>query len=231
MNYPSVTFTMTCGRRYDFFLRTMASFLENCLDQDLIVEWLVGADRATPQELADMRAAYPFLQIYESRPGHAANLNDLFARVQTEWAVHWEDDWELTHPSHCIRELLAIAADNPRHRNVILRDYHGAWIKSGELVYKCHVNCLPYRPELEMPYRDNLVAPGFSLNPGLQHLPTLREAGGFSEQAEPRLFESDMWWQHFAVKGYIRANIGVPCLRHIGEQATVYPGEWNSLYP
>ena len=77
MRYPKITCTMTMGRRLDMFLRTMKSFMENCLDLDLIERWIVNDDRSDTKDLEFIKKKFPFLEIIKAdRPGQASALNN-----------------------------------------------------------------------------------------------------------------------------------------------------------
>jgi hypothetical protein len=215
--YPRLTFTMTCGRRLDLFRRTMDSFLQNCLDQDLIDRWIAGDDRSPPEDLKAMRAEYPFLEVHSSpRPGQPASLNHLFAKggpVGTEWACHWEDDWATVRRGHFLREAMEVASSDPRIRNVVLRGWQGPFVKDGPLQYRYHV----YWPRGSLWWQTNdCLWLGYSLNPGLQHMPTVRSLGPYAEDADSRFFDRPAAAEYLR-RGLLRANLIEPYVEHIGE--------------
>jgi hypothetical protein len=216
-DYPALTFTMTCGRRLDLFRRTMDSFLQNCLDQDLIARWLVSDDRSTPEDLEAMRREYPFLDIRSSlRPGQPASLNVLFARVTTEWFVSWEDDWKTVAAGCFLSEMIDIARTDPRIRNVVLRGWTGPFVKAGCVAYRIHVRNLHARHVDEIAKENDWCWFGYSLNPGLQHLPTVRMLGRYDESADTRYFDRPAALKYQRL-GLIRANPLIQYVRHLGE--------------
>ncbi len=214
-DYPPVTFTMTCGRRLPLFRRTMDSFLANCLDQDLIAEWLVSDDRSSPEDLLAMQEAYPFLTIRpSSRPGQPASLNFLWSQVQTEWAFHVEDDWDFCRRGQFIRETLDIARSDDRLRNVIVREWDGVHILDGDREFIGH-----YFDELARRPRGAVTDCwwyGYSLNPGLQHMPTVRELGQYDEAAVNRKFDRPAA-RKYRKMGLLRASTTTGYVEHIGE--------------
>jgi len=228
MDYPKITHTMTMGRRLGFFMRTMHTFLDCCLDQDLISEWIVNDDRSSPEDLAYIKKQFPFLKIVSAKnPGQAAALNNLFDHVNTEWIYHNEDDWYYSKKGHFIRECLEIAHDHAQVRNVVLRQWDAPFIKSGDLEYKMHI----FDTHMGRTENDRIQAMradrrwfGYSLNPGLQHIPTIRWMGKYDESAMSRKFDRALarkYWQG----GYRRANLSTRYCFHIGWDAPVnFPG-------
>lgn len=212
---PSVTFTMTAGRRLSLFRRTMDSFLANCLDQDLICRWLVSDDRSSPDDVRLMREAYPFLEIRRSpKAGQPASLNYLFSLVGTEWAFHVEDDWEFVCPGHFIRETIDIAQSDPRLRNVIVRGWDGIRIIDDGREFIGH-----YFDDHARRQRGTATDCwwyGYSLNPGLQHMPTVRELGPYDEAAVNRKFDRPAAVKYREM-GLLRASTVTGYVKHIGE--------------
>jgi hypothetical protein len=221
--HPQVDFTMTCGRRLDLFVRTMDSFLAKCQDRDLIARWLVSDDRSSEDDLRVMRERYPFLDIEQCpTPGQPASLNRLFARVRTEWFVHWEDDWETVRPGHFIREAVEIARADTRIRNVVFRGWKGPWIKDGTLEYRVHVYNR-YCHEIEEALENDWCWFGYSLNPSLQHLPTVRLLGQYDETATNRYFDRAIATRYMEA-GLLRANPIPKYVEHIGEENPAWEG-------
>ncbi len=215
-----MTFTMTCGRRLDLFIRTMDSFLANCLDLDLIKNWVVCDDRSSAEDLLAMRRRYSFLEFVKARnPGQPASLNRLFSLAETEWFVHWEDDWLTVRRGHFLREALDVARADPRNRNVVLRGWQGVWIQDGDLLYNGHV----YHPKgSAIHYRQtDWFWYGYSLNPGLQHKPTVELLGTYDETAESRDFDKPAA-RKYRDLGLRRVNPTARYVAHIGEDAPAW---------
>jgi len=223
-NYPvALDFTMTCGRRLDLFIRTMDSFLANCLDKDMIARWLVSDDRSNADDLRIMRERYPFLEIEQSKkPGQPASLNQLFDRVKTHWFVHWEDDWDTVCSGHFIREAFDIAHSDARIKNVVFRGWKGVWIKDGPLEYRGHVYNA-HKPGIASARENDWCWFGYSLNPSLQYLPTVRRLGHYDETAVTRYFDRPVA-QAYQKAGLLRANPITKYVEHIGEDNPAWNG-------
>ena len=210
-----MTFTMTSGRRLGLFIRTMDSFLANCLDLDLIKNWVVCDDRSSREDLLTMRRRYSFIEFVQARqPGQPASLNRLFSLAETEWFVHWEDDWLTCRRGHFLRQALDIAHADPRNRNVVLRGWQGVHIQDGPVSYNGHVYC-PKGSAIHYRQTDWFWY-GYSLNPGLQHKPTVEMLGAYDEAATTRDFDKAAA-RKYRDLGLRRVNPPERYVEHIGE--------------
>lgn len=217
----SITFTITCGGRLDLFCRTMETFLQRCRDVSMITRWLACDDGSAPGMIEDMRRRYPQIEFETAGcPGQAASLNNLFGRVLTEWVCHWEDDWETIRTGHFLRDALALTQADDRIRNVVFRDWRGVYIREDDLEYRGHVYYRAGTIEVARA-RNDWCWRGWSLNPGLQHLPTLREIGPFDESIRTRYFDRRPA-EEYAKGGYLRANLMEGYVKHIGEDQPRY---------
>lgn len=218
IQYPKVTLTMTCGRRLGLFVRTMRSFLDCCLDLDLIDRWVLNDDRSSREDIAFIATEFPQFEIHQAnRPGQAAAINNLFSMVETEYFFHLEDDWYFLRKAHYIRECYDIMQNHNRVRNVVLRKWMPVFVKDGELSYYVHV----YDKSRSAP-EEYLVTDctwwGFSLNPGLNHKPTIDELGPYDETLESRIFDKPIAKKYWEL-GYLRANLVEPSMFHMGWEA------------
>lgn len=224
--FPQVTFVITAGRRFNLFKRTMDSFLHNCLDMDLISRWICILDRASVSEQVSVACEYPFLEIVHSpAPGQAAALNHLYFSqdIATEWVVHWEDDWLTIKHGHFIRLMLQIAATDQRIRNVVLRGWQGVEVTVPSRDPK-RIAPLRYRVHLYWPRSGTMRSHdsewyGYSLNPGLQHVPTVHQLGKYDEDlSKGRYFDRPQATKYSLDLKLLRANPLAPYVEHIGEK-------------
>jgi len=230
-SYPKICFTITSGRRFNLFVKTMGSFLDCCLDRDLIVRYICSDDRSSKEDLGRMKELYPFLEIYSSlRSGQAANLNNVFSKVDTDFFFHCEDDWLFVKKDNFLRKLFDITNSDNRLKNVTLRHWKCVYVKRNGVEYRMHVHFTKDR----LAYNDPLVLRtdcmwyGYSLNPGLQHLPTVRQLGPYDEEFEknnpkvPQYFDRPQA-QKYMEMGLKRANLVENYVEHIGGD---HPVRW-----
>lgn len=216
---------MTAGRRLSLLLKTLQTFERNCLDVDLIERWIISFDRAADEELRQVANRYPHFQLTQSpRPGQAANLNWLYwesGLVTSEWILHWEDDWETVGRGHFVREAFDIAESNHRVRNVVFRGWDGVTVIDGQLEYKVHV----FWPGCGRDRMQRLDAEwyGYSLNPSLQHLPTIHLLGRYDENVATRYFDRPQALTYRFTHKLLRANPTKKYVEHIGGETPA----WN----
>ncbi len=221
MKYPKITFTITTSRRWDLFYRTMESFIASCRDMDLITRWIISDDSSDSKDLEAAQAKYPMFEVFRSeKPGQPANVNTCFSKVGSEWFFHCEDDWLFTKKDYFIRKMFDIAFDDERIRNITLRGWEGTYVRHGKVEYILH-NCI--RPcGLEMQAYCDGSWWGYSLNPGLQHLPTVKKLGTYPDDYS----EDNQEWdrpqaQLYLKMGLRRANLVGKYMEHLGEERGV----------
>ena len=108
---PMVTFTITTCKRFDLFVRTIDSFLNCCLDLDLIHKWVCVDDNSSEEDRKKMAERYPFFDFYWKSPeekGHPQSMNIIRNMVTTPYYFHMEDDWQFFSKRHFIRDALEV---------------------------------------------------------------------------------------------------------------------------
>jgi hypothetical protein len=222
MTVPSkITFTMTTCKRLEFFKRSMASFMSNCQDLDLISRWIVMDDGSTDKDIEGMKKLYPFLEIHRnSGKGQASALNQLFPLVRTEWFFHTEDDWMYLQSSKFITHLLQMCQEDPRIRNASLRNWYGLKQHGEKFNIKYHMHEYLGKGDGTM---NNCQWYGYSLNPGIQHRPTVEMLGKYRED-HPK--ECRRWdrvpAKRYYLLGYKSANVIEKHIEHIGAGHSIY---------
>jgi len=107
---PQITVTVTSCRRIDLFRRTINSFLNCCLDLNLVDRWICVDDNSSSADRAEMARLYPFfefrLKTHEEK-GHPRSMNIIRAMVTTPFVFHMEDDWMF----YCRRTYLSDALE------------------------------------------------------------------------------------------------------------------------
>lgn len=229
--YPRLTFTITTYKRLAMFKRTMESFLNNCIDKSLISRWILVDDGSAPKDVEEMKRLYPFFEVVQHQhQGQPKSLNTIIAMVKTEWFFHCEDDW-LFIPKFKIGDLFNIAFDDHRIKNVIMRYKVGNIVfgKDGSLMYNLHKYDPVQEPPLVRHYAPCILDEdsnwfGYSWNPGLHHIPTLKFLGKLDEKHSDI---SRRWDREHALKylekGFKRANpVDKIYIDHIGEGKSQY---------
>jgi hypothetical protein len=207
----------------------MDSFLENCLDKGLISRWLVCDDHSSNEDIVEMKRRYPFLEIIKSPGrGQAASINHLFSQVETEWFFHCEDDWLFIKKDNFLQKLFDVAFDDYWIKNVTLRYWTGNLVKSKKtrgLAYNVH-QYIPDQYAKAVWEKNDCKWYGYTLNPGLQHKPTVDKLGKYNIEYN---INSRFWDRPPAVKyltlGFKRANLLDKYIEHIGEGNSAYSGD------
>lgn len=223
--YPKITFTMTTFKRFKLFVTTMNSFLDTCLDRDLICKWIVSDDGSDPVYIKMMKTLYPFLTIVKNPGiGQAANLNNLFSLVDTEYFFHSEDDWLFKVKDNYIWKMMDVMFENPKIKNITLRYWEGgeSAITSTGVPYNIHI----YNPDVpkEEICKNDAWWCGYTLNPGMQHKPTVDLLGKYDEALNPH---KRNWDRPQAIKyselGLKRGNLLNPnYIEHLGDSQSAY---------
>lgn len=95
---PHLIFTMTSCRRFDLFQKTVNSFLECCLDLDLIDKWICVDDNSPENDRKQMAEMYPFFEFHfksEQDKGHPRSMNMLAELTAgANFIFHCEDDFQ-----------------------------------------------------------------------------------------------------------------------------------------
>lgn len=186
-----ITFTITTCKRLDLFTRTMNSFLNCCLDVDLIEKFICIDDNSSSEDRAAMVKLYPFFTFYFKSPserGHHKSMNILRKMIKTPLFFHCEDDWQFFIRRKYITDLTKIiSAATDIGQVLVNRNYAEtlAEVRDRGSVsrYIDNLHFLLHR------YDNNLIKEGaghsywphFSLRPGLNRTEILRRVGPFLE--------------------------------------------------
>jgi hypothetical protein len=90
----TVTPVLTSCGRFDLLRDTLGSFLEHFETNRI----LVSEDSARPAEAAQVAAAFPEIELHVNpeKLGHMRSIDALYARVETPYVLHLEDDWHFS---------------------------------------------------------------------------------------------------------------------------------------
>lgn len=195
-----ITFTMTTCKRFNLFQSTLNSFIQCCLDLDLIQRWICVDDNSSLEDRDQMKQLYPFFEFIWKTPsekGHAKSMNIICDLVKTPYTFHMEDDWTFFHSDYYLSHCIEILNQNETYGQCLInRNYaetsddisiQGGLYKecSTGLRYIEHVyNVKPTTDSINCEYW-----PHYSLRPGLSRTSIFKTIGPFSVNASH--FEMD----------------------------------------
>ena len=119
---PKITVTMTTCMRMDLFELTLNSFLECCLDVNLVGRWLLVDDNTPGEVLDTVLNKYPFLECIKKGPsdrGHAKSMNIIKNNVKSPFMIHMEDDWLFYYKDTFITKMLEIINQEDSYKQVL----------------------------------------------------------------------------------------------------------------
>lgn len=191
-----VTFSITTCKRYDLFVRTMDSFIQNCKDIHLISRWICVDDNSSEEERKEMHTRYPFFEFVWKTPeekGHPESMNHILKRVDTPYLFHMEDDWQFITPRNYISDCLQVLQENNSYGQCLvnrcyaetMEDY--ATIGADFLKTKNNLTYLKhhFEPSQEEFMKKYGQGPNcaywmhYSLRPGLTRVSALRTIGEY----------------------------------------------------
>jgi len=112
---PLLTLSITTCKRFDLFQQTMNSLL-NCLDIEMVDEWLCVDDNSSVEDKTKMKKLYPFFTfIFKdiNNKGHPRSMNIIKNTVKTPYLLHLEDDWKFFVKKNYIKDALdVLSSDN-----------------------------------------------------------------------------------------------------------------------
>lgn len=190
----------------------MDSLLECISDHSHIVRWIAMDDGSPSSDLYKLAERYPRLEIAcNDMKGHPSALNQLFAMVETDYIFHLEDDWRFETPGRLLEACWSVLQHDPRIGVACLRGFHFGDIATPQgFTYGLHS------------YGPGSPWPGYSLNPGLQDLRKVRDAGPFIDEPD---FERK-YAKRFRDKGYELAHLNPPAgrswIKHTGGSKSAY---------
>uniref|UniRef100_A0A6C0C970 Glycosyltransferase 2-like domain-containing protein n=1 Tax=viral metagenome TaxID=1070528 RepID=A0A6C0C970_9ZZZZ len=113
-----IMFSITTCKRYDLFEKTMNSFINTCLDLDMIDHWLCVDDNSTAEDRAKMKKSYPFFEFVlkgADKKGHPVSMNIIHIKTsdyKCQYNLHMEDDFHFIQKRNYISESLKIMQEN-----------------------------------------------------------------------------------------------------------------------
>lgn len=193
-----VTVTMTSCKRYDLFYQTVSSFLNCCLDIDLIDEWIVVDDGSSEEDRTKMITDFPFIKyIWKSidDKGHPRSMNIIKSRVDTPYIFHMEDDWLFFRKENYISTCISILETDNSYGQCLLNRVYGERARCHDLVGGVQKFCGDKRyyehqfltgSQLDNFNKNNKGCaywPHYSLRVGMTRTSALQKIGEYNERA------------------------------------------------
>ncbi len=115
-----VIVTMTTCKRYDLFSQTINSFINCCMDWNLISDFIIIDDNSSLRDRELMKEQYPFIKfIFKTieQKGHAKSMNMLLDEIskypkEVKYIFHLEDDWRFFIKDYYLTKLISVLEEN-----------------------------------------------------------------------------------------------------------------------
>ena len=210
---PYTVALTSCGR-FDLLKRTLESLLprlEGPLAKVLVIE--DSGDRGVYDVLRQFEGAGPDIEAILNDPpiGQIRSIDWLYARVETDWIFHCEDDWEFFGDGF-IAASFAILQELPRCSMVNLRD--PAEVGESDLFDPEAVTPSGARYSL-VSMKNSWKFGGLHFNPGLRRMRDYRIVGPYADLG-PKTNEARVS-ECYRDLGYRVAHLAPPVMRHIGD--------------
>lgn len=200
--FPKITFTITTCKRFKLFEQTMNSFLNCCIDLDMIDAWICVDDNSSLDDREKMKKLYPFFQFHfknKDEKGHPQSMNIIRRSVRTPFIFHMEDDWKFFVRRNYMSDCLDVLNQNPQIGQCLInrnyaetdRDTNIAGglqqkTESG-LRFLIHEHCDTPQKYMEFQQKygsapNSAYWPHFSFRPGLNRSIIWRVLGEFDEK-------------------------------------------------
>lgn len=175
-----VSFVITSCGRMDLLERTMNSFLNH--NTCPIAKYILVEDSADPEtrRLIEQRYGGLFDEMIfnERRMGQIESVDAAYARVDTPYIFHCEDDW-FFYRRGFIEDSLAVLAHDPSILTVWLRELWDASRHNMERTIQVTGGGVMFRQVLPKQKKD-CTWYGFTFNPGLRRLADYHLVGPFA---------------------------------------------------
>ena len=238
LNGPKITLTVTACKRLELFKKTINSFLNCCLDKELIARWICIDDGSSEEDRLEMQRLYPFFEFIFKEPqekGHASSMNRLLSEIDTPYWLALEDDWHFFVKANYCQKMLSVLEEDESLGQVLFNRNYGLTLENRDLVggvqkltsdsssrYIEHQH-FPSDSEDYQRLMEKLAPgalsnawwPNYSLQPSMASMRSIKAIGSYNE--ETKHFELE-FAKRYTDKGYHTAFLdGIHAL-HIGKQ-------------
>lgn len=215
-----VTFICTSCGRPDLLDKTLTTFL--AFNTYPIEKYIVYEDSGIIGINNSVKEKFPFIEFIEpeKRLGQIIAQDCLWDKVQTEYVLQWEEDWE-TYKHSFVEKALPILEDNPKLIQVLFR--HPMDINK-------HPTIAPMLTQWKHREQFRLLSTshtwkGFSFAPSLKRLSDYKRIESYSKYTT---FNKEKPWQSehqlgllYYKLGYVASVLKEGFVRHIGQNRHV----------
>lgn len=206
-----VTLVVTSCERFSLLKRTLASFAR--FNSYPIRRCIIAEDSGRDEVFEALPEGWrEHTEVILNRPqlGQIRSIDKAYARVDTPYVFHCEDDWEFYRPRFIEDSLVALES-SPQTLQVWLRSYH----------HDLRVHA-PFHDRGPRQVRDGVAFypltsdkadwPGFSFNPGLRRLADYRQMGSYASSGGGEKAVA-MWYSE---RGYRAVILESDAVAHTG---------------
>ena len=189
---PQIMLTMTTCKRYDLFVQTVNSILNQWTDFDRVDYWFCVDDNSSEEDRIEMKKKYPFFDYYfktSDERGHLESMNIIWNRLnelRPKYWIHIEDDFLFVDKMNYITkaiEGLTILADQNVKQILFNRGYAELFIDyriCGLISSKSQDFCIhDYQPNQKFPYFNHYHWPHYSFRPSLTDTESILSIGNY----------------------------------------------------
>jgi tetratricopeptide (TPR) repeat protein len=227
----SVILVMTTCKRFDLFEKTINSFLNCCIDSNLIDHWLIIDDNSSDEDKNLMKTRYPFFRFIfknEDQKGHVKTMNILRDEIPDyEYCIHLEDDFHFIEQRKYVTDSINILKQDKNIMQVQFnknyaeiepinqRIYGGKQMRTIDgLPYVLHEYVTDDVLNNKLPGLHNRKWPHYSFRPSMIKTNMLQRLGKFHESNH---FELD-YARVYIAAGYLTAFFDTFACIHIGKK-------------
>ena len=229
---PLITLSITTCKRFDLFNITMNTII-NCLDIEMIDEWICIDDNSSEEDRNKMKNLYPFFKFVWKDikdKGHPRSMNLIKNMVKTPYLFHLEDDFKFIAKHGYLKNCLDILISNKTVGQCLINKNYSEiesdiQIKGGEyhvsrsgIRYYIHEFADTDEKKIEWFNKHGNGSssnywPHFSLRPSLIRTSVLQKVGDFNENTGH--FEMEYAYR-YVNNGYVSAFLEGIYSIHIG---------------
>lgn len=228
MNKPKVTFTITSTNRLDLLTITIETFLKYnrtkptlsnpCPSPYPIEKYILVEDSGVPAVAEKIKKKWPFFEVIANNPkrGQTASIDSMYAKVETPYIFHCEDDWEFIDYDFIDKSMTIM--EEPGNEKIIQvwirgeHDTNGHPIIRDKLYKIGDVEYYLASTNYCLGYSD--TRGGFGYHPGLRRLSDYQLIGSYT-QISKGIVESKVSARYIEL-GYAAATTLPPYVKHIG---------------